>query len=53
MNFGSIISITESDMTSHILSMLKVFRLLRTLRPLRGWKRLFSFHLIDCSIISF
>jgi hypothetical protein len=53
MNFGSITSVTESNMTSNIMRMLKVFRLLRTLRPLRGWKRLFSFHLIDCPIISF
>ncbi len=53
MNFSSITSLAESNTTSHILSMLKVFRLLRTLRPLRGWKRLFSFHLIDCPIISF
>ncbi|CAF3697645.1 unnamed protein product [Rotaria sordida] len=34
MNRGSITSPTESDTTSHILSMLRVFRLLRTLRAL-------------------
>ncbi|CAF3600682.1 unnamed protein product [Rotaria sp. Silwood1] len=34
MNRGSIMSSTESDITSHILGMLRVFRLLRTLRAL-------------------
>ena len=33
----------EPDTASHILSMLRVFRLLRALRPLTGSKRCFFF----------
>lgn len=36
INRNNIISNTDSDITSHILGMLRIFRLLRTLRPLRG-----------------
>jgi hypothetical protein len=39
MNRGSIESSTHKDTASHILGMLRVFRLLRALRPLRGSKR--------------
>ena len=36
MNRDNINLSTESDTKSHILGMLRVFRLLRALRPLRG-----------------
>jgi hypothetical protein len=42
MNRASVSTTTtnvESDATSRLFSMLRVFRLLRTLRPLRGKKR--------------
>jgi len=43
----------ESDATTRLFSMLRVFRLLRTLRPLRGKKRFFlvDFFLFEIILI--
>ncbi|CAF4010709.1 unnamed protein product, partial [Rotaria sp. Silwood2] len=52
MNRGRIMSPTESDTTSHILGMLRVFRLLRTLRPLTVINRTPGLKLVVQTLLS-
>ncbi|CAF2777765.1 unnamed protein product [Rotaria sp. Silwood2] len=52
MNRGSITLSTESDTTSHIMGMLRVFRLLRALRPLRVINRAPGLKLVVHALLS-